>query len=82
MDDVQNEWPREDRELQGQIDQLSDLLNIEWVICPRNFSAYTDEQREKHCWGHGYCGDGILKEDYNHRSICAECKGAGKVIKA
>lgn len=68
-------------ELQGQIDQLIERLGLEWTYCPRGWSAYTDDEREKNPWGHGYCSNGIITFDYNEKRTCEACKGAGRVFK-
>jgi len=68
------------RMLRGRVHQLADMLGLEWKACPRNWSSYTEEERDKQPHGFGHCQDGLLEDGYADPRVCKTCQGAGVVL--
>ena len=71
---------RDIRQLRAKIQQLTSALASHWEMCPRNFSSYTEEERDKHSHAYGYCADGLLENGYADPPVCEVCGGAGEVL--
>lgn len=67
------------RQLEAKLDLLTEYFGLEWIICPSNFSSYSESERETHSWGYPYCDEGIATDGYN-KITCKNCRGAGVIL--